>query len=161
MSKWAKKIIIVVACPDRGAGNDPEPLMLAFHQGPTFINAYRGNDLPQPRSALSKCFVLTLTNMFKSITQSPWNFLPIFYPYISIDNVIALITYKLKWANKYTYWITLMTDCTCSHVSAFLYSHTWLRTLLNCGIWIQVHCEIHFLGIHKGGSPVIPQHRSS
>ena len=31
---------IVIACPDRGAGNDPEVLGLGFHQGPTFINAY-------------------------------------------------------------------------------------------------------------------------
>ena len=31
MSKWAKKIIIVVAYPDRGAGNDSKPLGLAFH----------------------------------------------------------------------------------------------------------------------------------
>ena len=36
----SKKLIIVVACPDQGAVNDPEPLRLAFHQGPTFINAY-------------------------------------------------------------------------------------------------------------------------
>ena len=35
MSK--KNTIIVVACPDRGVGNDPEALGLAFHQGPTFI----------------------------------------------------------------------------------------------------------------------------
>ena len=26
----SKKLIIVVACPDRGAGNDPEPLRLAL-----------------------------------------------------------------------------------------------------------------------------------
>ena len=31
----------VVAFPDRGAGNDPQALGLAFHhQGPTFINLY-------------------------------------------------------------------------------------------------------------------------
>ena len=30
--------MIVIACPDQGAGNDPEALGLAFHhQGPTFI----------------------------------------------------------------------------------------------------------------------------
>ena len=63
-----------IAYPDRGAGNDPEALGLAFHhQGPTFINAYHqaatdmvnwdwgqygSNDLPRPkRSAFSKCFV--------------------------------------------------------------------------------------------------------
>ena len=30
--------IIFVARPDRGAGNDPETLRLAFHQGPTVID---------------------------------------------------------------------------------------------------------------------------
>ena len=35
-----KKHNMVVACPERGAGNDPEALGLAFHQGATFINAY-------------------------------------------------------------------------------------------------------------------------
>ena len=30
--------MIVIACPDQGAGTDPEALGLAFHhQGPTFI----------------------------------------------------------------------------------------------------------------------------
>ena len=39
MSKWKfKKIIKVVAYPDRGAGNDPGAL--GFHQSPTFISAY-------------------------------------------------------------------------------------------------------------------------
>ena len=33
MSKWA-------VCRKWGAGNDPETLKLAFHQGPTLINAY-------------------------------------------------------------------------------------------------------------------------
>ena len=33
-----KNSIIVVACSDQGAGNDPEGLRLAFHQqGSTFI----------------------------------------------------------------------------------------------------------------------------
>ena len=33
--------IIVVACPDRRAGNDQKALELAFrHQGPIFTNAY-------------------------------------------------------------------------------------------------------------------------
>ena len=34
MSIWAQMsiIIIVVACPDQGVGNDPEALGLAFHQ---------------------------------------------------------------------------------------------------------------------------------
>ena len=41
MSKQAKDSIIVVACSDLGAGNDPEVLGLAFHhQGATFINGY-------------------------------------------------------------------------------------------------------------------------
>ena len=41
MSKRTKNPKIAVACPNRGAGNDPEPLVLAFHhQGSTFINAY-------------------------------------------------------------------------------------------------------------------------
>ena len=44
---------MVVACPDQGAGNDPEAFGLTLHQGPTF----RGNDLPLPRrSVLSGCF---------------------------------------------------------------------------------------------------------
>ena len=35
---FSQKRIIVIACPDQGAGNDPETLGLAFyHQGPTFI----------------------------------------------------------------------------------------------------------------------------
>ena len=35
---FSQKRIIVIACPDQGAGNDPEALGLAFHhQGPTFI----------------------------------------------------------------------------------------------------------------------------
>ena len=39
MSKWAKKIIIVVAYPDSGAGNDSKPLGLAFHhQGSTLLH---------------------------------------------------------------------------------------------------------------------------
>ena len=39
MSKWAKKIIIVVAYPDRGAGNDSKLLGLAFHhQGSTLLH---------------------------------------------------------------------------------------------------------------------------
>ena len=42
MSKGRKLSIIAVACPDIGAGNDPEPLGLAFHhQGPTCIYVYR------------------------------------------------------------------------------------------------------------------------
>ena len=32
--------MLVVACHDRGAGNDPKALGLAFHQGPTLINVY-------------------------------------------------------------------------------------------------------------------------
>ena len=35
-----RNTIIVLACPERGAGNDSEALGLAFHQGPTFIDAY-------------------------------------------------------------------------------------------------------------------------
>ena len=41
MGKNAIIIIIVVACPDPGAGNDPEALGLALYQDPTFVNAYR------------------------------------------------------------------------------------------------------------------------
>ena len=65
-----KNIIIVVACPDRGAGNDPEHIYIyifflgrggvVFHnQGSTFLQwaIYESNDLPRPRrSALSECF---------------------------------------------------------------------------------------------------------
>ena len=43
MSKRAKNklnSIIVVACLDLGADNNPEALGLAFHQVPTFINEY-------------------------------------------------------------------------------------------------------------------------
>ena len=70
MSKWANNTIIIVACPERDAGNDPEALALTFHQGPTFINEYclaatnvvdwdsgGGNDMPWLRSALSECFI--------------------------------------------------------------------------------------------------------
>ena len=49
---------------EQGARNDPEPLTLACHQGPTFFNAYfyivqyGGNGLPRPRRcALSECLV--------------------------------------------------------------------------------------------------------
>ena len=39
MSKRAKNTIIVVSYPDRGAGNDPKPLSLAFrHQGSTLLH---------------------------------------------------------------------------------------------------------------------------
>ena len=51
--------IIAVGWPDRDAGNDPEPLGLAFHhQGSNFYSGqYGSNDLLQPRrSALCKCF---------------------------------------------------------------------------------------------------------
>ena len=34
-----KKHHILAARLEQGAGNDPEDLGLAFHQGPTFINA--------------------------------------------------------------------------------------------------------------------------
>ena len=50
MSKWAKNTVIVVAYPDRGEGNDPEPFFfrggggggggewVVFHnQGSTFL----------------------------------------------------------------------------------------------------------------------------
>ena len=66
----------VVACPDQGAGIDPAAWRLAFHQGPTFINAYCqaaitvvdrdcgmskqtfGNDQSRPRRfVLSECFI--------------------------------------------------------------------------------------------------------
>ena len=61
----------MVAYPDRGAGNDPEPFFFFFfffflagwgggggvvfhNQGSTFLQS---NDLPRPRrSALSECF---------------------------------------------------------------------------------------------------------
>ena len=36
----SKNTIVVVACPDWGAGNDPEALGLAIHQVPIFSNAY-------------------------------------------------------------------------------------------------------------------------
>ena len=36
----SKNTLIVVACPGRGAGNDPEVLGSAFHQDPAFIVAY-------------------------------------------------------------------------------------------------------------------------
>ena len=32
--------ILVVACVERGADNDPESFELAFHQGPAFIYEY-------------------------------------------------------------------------------------------------------------------------
>ena len=47
----SKKLIIVVACPDQGAANDPEFFRLAFHQDPTFINAY----FPYRASAKEVC----------------------------------------------------------------------------------------------------------
>ena len=58
---------MVVAWHDWGAGNDPEALGLALHQGSTFINAYcqaatnqidrdwrqyGGSELPRPRRSL-------------------------------------------------------------------------------------------------------------
>ena len=60
----------MVAYPDRGAGNDPEPFFFFFggeggggvvfhNQGSTFLQwaIYESNDLPRPRrSALSECF---------------------------------------------------------------------------------------------------------
>ena len=68
-----KNSIAVVTRPDRGVGNDPEPLGLSLHQqGPTFNNAYcqfdtklseiwgqyGRNDLPCPRtSAFFECFI--------------------------------------------------------------------------------------------------------
>ena len=53
MSKRANKHYNVCSMPDRGAGNDPETLGLAFHN----TGEYGSNDLPRPRSsALSKCF---------------------------------------------------------------------------------------------------------
>ena len=39
-TKMSKELIIVVACPVRGVGNDPEFLRLAFHKGYAIINAY-------------------------------------------------------------------------------------------------------------------------
>ena len=41
--KWVNEqkstAILFGACPDRGAGNDPEALESAIHQSPTFMNA--------------------------------------------------------------------------------------------------------------------------
>ena len=63
-----KNTVIVVAYPDRGEGNDPEPFFFFFfflggwvvfhNQGSTFYSGqYGSNDLPRPRrSALSECF---------------------------------------------------------------------------------------------------------
>ena len=40
ISKWARNTILAVAWSDPGAGNDPEPLGLAFHhKGSTFITS--------------------------------------------------------------------------------------------------------------------------
>ena len=61
----------MVAYPDRGAGNDPEPIFFFFrgggvvfhNQGSTFLQwaIYESNDLPRPRrSALSECFQLVM-----------------------------------------------------------------------------------------------------
>ena len=68
---------MVVACPYRGAGNDPEALWLTFyHQGPTFINAYCytpgalrlrttwGDDLPW----LRRSAVLSASSSFENIS---------------------------------------------------------------------------------------------
>ena len=56
----AKNTIIVVAWPDCGLGNDPEPLGLAFHHTKAqhfYSGQYGRNDLPQPRRyVLSECF---------------------------------------------------------------------------------------------------------
>ena len=35
-----KPTIIVVSCPDQGAGNDSEAVGITLHQGPTFVNEY-------------------------------------------------------------------------------------------------------------------------
>ena len=55
LGKGANNTIIVVACPDRDAGYDPEAIGLAFHQGPT---SNGGNALSwSRRSAIHECFV--------------------------------------------------------------------------------------------------------
>ena len=62
-----KNTVIVVAYPDRGEGNDPEPFFFFFFRGVGSFSQPRlniftvdnmvSNDLPQPRrSALSECF---------------------------------------------------------------------------------------------------------
>ena len=59
MSNEQTNTVIVVAYPDRGVGNDPKPLGLAFHhQGSTLLHwEYGSNDVPRPRRfALSECF---------------------------------------------------------------------------------------------------------
>ena len=64
MSNWA-------ACRKWDAGNDPETLKLAFHQGPTLINAYfqAATNLADYDSSVSKenCAlqVLRLAKSFK------------------------------------------------------------------------------------------------
>ena len=47
------------SCPERGTGNDPESLDLAFHQGPNLVdrNGGGGNDLLRPSRSLSEFFV--------------------------------------------------------------------------------------------------------
>ena len=38
---WLINLTDCLACPEQGAGNDPDALGIAFyHQGPTFINSY-------------------------------------------------------------------------------------------------------------------------
>ena len=57
MGKRAKNTTTVLEYPDRGVGNDPEALRLAFHQGLKFNGQYESNDLPRPRrSLLVECF---------------------------------------------------------------------------------------------------------
>ena len=56
MIKISKQLIIVVACYEHGASNDPEALKLAFPKALhslmhiVHIRQYGGNDLPQPGS---------------------------------------------------------------------------------------------------------------
>ena len=63
--------MVVVVFPDRGAGNDPEALGLAFHQGPTkgvMTCLGKGYQHPPSASSSSNKIQFTLHNVNIAVT---------------------------------------------------------------------------------------------
>ena len=83
--------VIVVACPDRGAGNDPETLGLPFHQqGPTFINTYcqaATNLVDRIRINMEEMMEETWRKCLSKCLRSPsaWSSLSYFLVFFLID----------------------------------------------------------------------------